>query len=155
MKKIETLVKPLTQQALVGDGYYIATLMLDWRKIVGEQLSIIARPEKIIFPKKKQLLSAALEGNLHLRLNHSAFAIELSFQEALITEKVNVYFGKEVIDKITLKHGGKSLETLDFFSSTTVVTPPQISSDILKAVNQIDNIELQQALLSLAKHIKF
>lgn len=154
MKKIETFVKPLTQQALVGDGYYIATLMLDWDKIVGEKLSAITRPEKIIFPKKKQFFEEQPAGNLYLQVSHSAFAVELSFQQEMIIEKVNIYFGKPIAEKITIKHGGKLFKERDSVQ-THPITHPQISSDILKAVNQIDNVDLQQALLSLAKHIKF
>ena len=154
MKKIDKLVKPLTQNALVGDGYFIASLLLDWDKIVGTKLSTISRPEKIIFPKKKQFFEGQPAGTLHLQITHSAFAMELNFQQEMILEKINVYFGKAVIHSIILKHGGKP------FKDATVaplrpMTPTPISGDILKTVNKINDPALQQALLSLAKHIKF
>lgn len=154
MKKIDALVKPLTQTALVGDGYYIASLILDWDRIVGTQLSTISRPEKIIFPRTKRFFEDHAPGVLHLQISHSAYAMELTFQQEMIIERINIYFGKNVVDSIILKHGGKAFKQPNFEQNHPITTN-QVSADIFKAVNKINDPELQQALLSLAKHIKF
>jgi len=151
MKKVEGLIKHISSNLLKGDGYYIASLILDWPKIVGDQLSTIAKPEKIVFPKRRYSDEMS-PGILHLKVVHSAYAFELSYQQELLIERVNSFFGKKLVEKLVFKHGNAmKVETIFPQKERPSVT---VSSDILRAVNHVEDSSLQQALLSLAKHLK-
>ncbi|MBX9976987.1 MAG: DUF721 domain-containing protein [Alphaproteobacteria bacterium] len=147
MKKIESLVQKITDKAIKGDARFIVQLILEWPKIVGPHLSTLTHPEKIIFKNK-----IYEDGRLHVQVIHSAYAFELSMQQDTLIARINGFFGRELVGKIILKHGGHVFKTL---SPTTAisVTPAHISQDILKAVNHVGDFDLQQALLSLAKHL--
>lgn len=154
MKKISNLLKPLTQKMIQGERYYSAALMLDWEKIVGEKLFSLTQPEKIIFGKSTYA-NHTPTGILSLHVRHSAVAMELTFQEEVIREKINGYFGKKIIQKIKFKHSGTVLQnSVSKKNPSNHVRPPSpISPEILTLVDQIADQGLQQALLSLAGYI--
>ncbi len=148
MKTIESLLQKITNQAIKGDARFIVQLILDWPKIVGSHLSTITKPEKIIFAPK-----CFENGRLHIQVKHSAYAFELSMQQESLVLKINGFFGKNLINKILFKHGGAVFKDKTPIE-TTMITPPHVSHDIIKAASHIRDHDLQQALLSLAMHLR-
>ena len=77
-----------------------ASLLTDWRSIVGDAIADLCWPRRITFPKRNE----RREGTLVLRVKPGQ-APRVGHQEYLILERVNAYFGYKVAAGMRLEHG--------------------------------------------------
>ncbi len=73
-----------------------ADLSTNWRNIVGNEIANIAHVVAI-----KQLKSSKF--NIVLRPVSAAFALELSYKVDECIQKINAYYGRDAVSKITIR----------------------------------------------------
>jgi hypothetical protein len=98
LKKIDSLLKPITRHALKSHHYLIAQIYMHWKDIVGTHFYKISKPEKVY------LKNPNTPGILYLKVAHSAYIMEIRFHEKMIIEKVNGFLGQKAIEKINYVH---------------------------------------------------
>ena len=76
----------------VGD----ADLINNWKKIVGDDVAKISNVVAIKLTRDKKF-------NIALRPISSAFALELSYKLDEIKNKINNYYGRDAVNKITIR----------------------------------------------------
>ena len=73
-----------------------ADLVNNWEKIVGDDISKISNVVAIKMSRDKKF-------NIVLRPVSPAFALELSYKVDEIKTKINKYYGREAVAKITIR----------------------------------------------------
>lgn len=140
-KSIKRVIPAILKPILDKRGLTQATILLDWEKIIGPQMSQYALPEKITYYK-----NARSKGTLLLSVMPGwAPVIEHSKQQ--IIDKINSYFGYEAIARLqlnqTLYQKKKSLVAQEGKHDHTN------ASVCTKELLTIEHQELRQALINL------
>jgi len=68
----------------------------NWEQIVGKDIAGISKVLAVKNTKDKKL-------NIVLRPLNPAFALELSYKITECIDKINAYYGKQIVDKITIR----------------------------------------------------
>jgi len=138
---LNTMLPPVLKPALSKRGLAEATILLDWAKIVGEEMASTSYPEKVSYPIGKKN-----KGTLLLNVDPSSI---LDFQYALdlILDRINAHYGYEAVSRIKLQQ-----RPIDpFLSSSRLPSPKRaklpLDEDLL---NSIEDRDLQEALRKLA-----
>ena len=105
-KKIDLdnrISRPQTLGAIFGELLGVfgarasdADLSADWRNIVGNEIADIANVVAIKTTRDKKF-------NVVLRPISPAFALELSYKIDTCKEKINKYYGRDAVAKITIR----------------------------------------------------
>lgn len=72
-------------------------LLLNWKDIVGSEISKVSEPEKVIFRQNSN------SGTLYLLVTNSSMALQIQHLSLLIIEKIAVFFGYKAIYDIKIK----------------------------------------------------
>ncbi len=72
-------------------------LLLNWRNIVGSEISKASEPEKVVFYQNSN------SGILHLLVTNSSMALQIQHLSLLIIEKITVFFGYKAVYDIKIK----------------------------------------------------
>lgn len=80
-------------------------LILNWRGIVGEEISECTKPKKISYAQNIN------SGVLHLVVTNGSKALEIQHMISLIMEKITVFFGYKAVYGIKIKQ-----ESIDYFA---------------------------------------
>src|SRR5690606_33054051 len=91
-QNISSLITKISKSCLKNGGYYFATIMLDWDKIIGTDLSHNTMPFHLSFPRNQ-----GTGATLTIQVN-PAFALTVGFQKGLIIEKIATFFGKRLVE---------------------------------------------------------
>lgn len=145
-RTLSTLIDTVAKPHLKKGGYYFATLMLDWPKIVGDTISDNTIPLRLIFPKGQ-----GAGATLTLQVNPAA-ALMVGFQSGVIIEKIAAFYGKRLVSSITLNQSPIPIKT----AQKKKVMPDKehtLSSNITEVIHKIENLELQEALERLGAEI--
>lgn len=141
MRSLRQIISKLTDPIYQQQGFIRSTIIMDWKLIVGSRFSQYCQPEKITFPFERKT-----GGRLVLRTT-SSFATGLQYEEPVIIEKINQYFGYGAVEKIIIRHGpidkgganGLPRKKLD----------EKTAQEITQAVGSIENTNLRDALYNL------
>jgi len=76
----------------------LANIIINWDKIVGSEFKSKIYPIKIssAHTGKKQIHV------LHIKVDNASLAVELSFQQEMIIERIAIYLGFKAIDRLHL-----------------------------------------------------
>lgn len=126
-------------------GFVENKIITDWDLIVGKDLGNCSTPKKISFAKEQKS-----NGVLHVEVYDSGIAMEMTYMEPVIIEKISVYFGYKAIQKIKIvqRPGGQ----FKVYEEKKVIE--RNLSDEKKAIldsylDEIEDEELKAALNSL------
>jgi hypothetical protein len=99
-------VGKLTQKAFEKHGFSAATLLTDWRTIVGNDLATYTAPERLKWPRGVETYGDVAEGGegrpgatLILRVD-SARALDVSYKSRQLIERINAYFGYKAVSEL-------------------------------------------------------
>jgi len=145
-RTLSTLIDTVAKPHLNKGGYYFATLMLDWPKIVGDTISDNTIPLRLIFPKGQ-----GAGATLTLQVNPAA-ALMVGFQSGVIIEKIAAFYGKRLVNTIVLNQSPIPIKTLQK-KNTIRKTQHKLPSDITDNIHKIENQNLQEALERLGTEI--
>ena len=145
-RTLSTLIDTVAKPHLKKGGYYFATLMLDWPKIVGDTISDNTMPLRLIFQKGQ-----GAGATLTLQVNPAA-ALMVGFQSGIIIEKIAAFYGKRLVGSITLNQLPIAIKQK---KKKRINTPKEhkLSSNITDTIHKIENQELQEALERLGAEI--
>lgn len=101
-KAVGTFVPKLTQKAFEKYGFSTATLLTDWARIVGADLARDTAPERLKWPRGTVSDETGTGGaTLVLRVD-PARALDVSYKERQIMERINTYFGYRAIEALRI-----------------------------------------------------
>ncbi len=144
---IAKLLPKLVKSTFEKKGFAQAEILLEWNKIVGQEMSQKCTPEKLIFPKGKKT-----EGMLYLNVQISS-GLLIEYGAPLIIDKINSYFGYQAVTRLKLKQVLFNNDSIPYFSEKELKNI-SLTPEELHQLNQISSDELKEALKSYLIHYK-
>lgn len=138
---ITSLIEPICKK----QGFVNASVILDWSKIVGNDFANLCHAIKVVFPFGK-----TSEGCLHLQTT-SSMASVLTYQEPLILQKVNQYYGYQAITKLNIFHKSTLVQKKSPKKKDSTI---KLEALPLEDFKEIDYDPLKEALANLGKYFK-
>ncbi|AIL12800.1 hypothetical protein IM40_03515 [Candidatus Paracaedimonas acanthamoebae] len=138
---IAKLLPKLVKASFEKKGFIQAKILLEWGKIVGQEMSEKCIPEKLVFPKEKKI-----DGTLYLNVEISA-GLLIEYGAPLIIDKINSYFGYQAVTRLKLKQVLYKKDSVPFLSKE-VLKDTSLTPEELNHLNQIPSHELREALKS-------
>lgn len=140
-KNLSHMIDTVAKGHLKKEGYYYASLLLDWPKIVGDKISACTHPLKLGFsPGRKKVLTLQVE---------PAAALMVGFQSGLILQQIETFFGKIIVEEIALKQA----PIKKTFKTIKTAQDKPISEKAQELVADIKDDNLKTALLNLSRHL--
>jgi hypothetical protein len=152
MSKLRTLsdiVPGLTRDILGKKGLLFGKMVLEWPHIAGPEMADKTMPIDLKSAKKAGGQSRAV---LHLAVQN-AFALEVSYQKALLIERLNMFFGYPAIQDIKLVQQMNVMDKRAASSTPRRLITAQEEKAIETLVAPIQENDLQSALKNLGKAI--
>ena len=129
------------KKIIVKKGEIYSKTLENWKYLVGDKLFKICYPKsfKKINQKNKCLLIMVQRG----------FEIELEYAKQKIIDKINYFFGKEIINIIKLRTFSKHIDTVKDFKNINAT-----KSNLKLNTNNIKNSALKNSLSEFMKVYK-
>lgn len=84
----------------IGKGNKVVSeLIINWHKIAGSEISESSYPTNIYSSKEK----GKQVNILYVNVTSSAIGLKISYSQEVMAEKIAIYFGYRVVDKIRTK----------------------------------------------------
>ena len=150
-KKASVLLKKNIQKASESRGFAQSRVLTHWSEVVGEEISSVSIPTKVSYK------TDGLGATLTILTTGSSGPI-LEMQKEFIRTKINAVYGYNAVQKIKITQSsplaliGKN-ENPKSITSKKNKSKVEISTSLEKAVNEIDDKNLRQALEELAINV--
>lgn len=99
-RSLSQSIDTIARQSIGKDWGLYATLLDHWAEIVGKEYAENTTPVKITFPHQPQE-QRRISGTLTIKLP-KGLAMEFTFKNEVVRQRINAYFGYDAIAKITL-----------------------------------------------------
>lgn len=136
-----SIIEPICKK----QGFVNASVILDWSKIVGNDFANLCGAVKVVF-----LFGKKTEGCLHVQTT-SSMASVLTYQEPLILQKVNQYYGYQAINKLRIFHKANLVQKKPIKINQSNLVPQALPLEDFK---EIPYDPLKEALANLGKYFK-
>lgn len=146
-RALAALLPKVAGPALRRRGFAAVELITRWPEIAGATLARDSTPERLSFPG-----SSRTGGTLRIRASGS-MALELQHLEPLILEKINLYFGYNAVERITIVQGPSLKKQIVRPPPLPPLTPAEADEVDLQTAN-IGQETLRGALNRLGKAVK-
>ena len=150
-KKASVLLKKNIQKVSESRGFAQSRVLTHWSEIVGEEISSVSIPSKVSYK------TDGLGATLTILTSGSSGPI-LEMQKEFIRTKINAVYGYNAVQKIKITQSSP-LALIRKNENPKSVIPKknkpkvEISTSLEKAVNEIDDKKLRQALEELAINV--
>ena len=150
-KKASVLLKRNIQKASESRGFAQSRVLTHWSEIVGEEISSVSIPTKVSYK------TDGLGATLTILTSGSSGPI-LEMQKEFIRTKINAVYGYNAVQKIKITQSSplaliRKNENTKSAISKKNKHKVEISTSLEKAVNEIDDKNLRQALEELAINV--
>ena len=150
-KKASVLLKRNIQIASESRGFSQSRVLTHWSEIVGEEISSVSIPTKVSYK------SDGLGATLTILTSGSSGPV-LEMQKQFIKDKINAVYGYNAIHKIKITQSSpitllRKNENSESIISENKKINVEISPSLEKAVSEIDDKNLRQALEELAINV--
>ena len=150
-KKASILLKRNIQVASESRGFSQSRVLTHWSEIVGEEISSVSIPTKVSYK------SDGLGATLTILTSGSSGPV-LEMQKQFIKDKINAVYGYNAIHKIKITQSSpitllRKNENSESIISENKKINVEISPSLEKAVSEIDDKNLRQALEELAINV--
>ena len=150
-KKASVLLKKNIQKVSESRGFAQSRVLTHWSEIVGEEISSVSIPTKVSYK------TDGLGATLTILTSGSSGPI-LEMQKEFIRNKINAVYGYNAVHKIKITQSSPVALIGKNENSESIVSEKQkinveISPSLEKAVNEIDDKNLRQALEELAINV--
>ena len=150
-KKASVLLKKNIQKASESRGFAQSRVLTHWSEIVGEEISSVSIPTKVSYK------TDGLGATLTILTSGSSGPI-LEMQKEFIRTKINAVYGYNAVQKIKITHSSPLALISKNENPQSVISKKnkskvEISTSLEKAVNDIDDKNLRQALEELAINV--
>jgi len=145
-----SLVGGLTRQAFMSRGLASSTICERWTDIIGDELSKNTAPERIVYPMR-----AKGNGCLHLRIAHSAMALQIQHLEPMIIERINSYFGYAAVTRLKIIHAPLQPRSGPRYQPRTVPKPLNADQEqhLSETLSHIDDPDLLKTFEKLGRAV--
>lgn len=152
-KALAEFMPEIIEEALAARGLSKASLIADWRGIVGENIARYARPIELQCPPRparRDPGAPVAPATLVLRVD-GAFALEAQHNAAVIAARVNAHLGWRCVEKIAFRQG----PLLPPKEKRRTSRPPSAEAEVEAgaAAGLIDNEKLREALTRLGARV--
>ncbi len=96
LESLGSIFIPLVKDIMSAEDFVEADILLNWRDIVGQEMSSYAYPIKVKYDHRKNFRT------LYIEVPVGGFALELQHKENYLLEKLNAYFGYKAVHKINI-----------------------------------------------------
>ena len=150
-KKASVLLKKNIQKVSESRGFAQSRVLTHWSEIVGEEISSVSIPTKVSYK------TDGLGATLTILTSGSSGPI-LEMQKEFIRTKINAVYGYNAVQKIKITQSSPLALIRKNENPKSVISKKnkpkaEISTCIEKAVNEIDDKNLRQALEELAINV--
>ena len=150
-KKASVLLKRNIQKASESRGFAQSRVLTHWSEIVGEEISSVSIPTKVSYK------TDGLGATLTILTSGSSGPI-LEMQKEFIRTKINAVYGYNAVQKIKITQSSPLALIHKNENPQSVISKKnkpkvEISTSLEKAVNEIDDKNLRQALEELAINV--
>ena len=150
-KKASILLKRNIQIASESRGFSQSRVLTHWSEIVGEEISSVSIPTKVSYK------SNGLGATLTILTSGSSGPV-LEMQKQFIKDKINAVYGYNAIHKIKITQSSpitllRKNENSESIISENKKINVEISPSLEKAVSEINDKNLRQALEELAINV--
>lgn len=98
MKLLSNNLNTIIKRVFGKQNPLLAEIIMNWGKIVGAKFSTQTIPSKILSVKQ----SGQIINVLHVQVENSSIALELSFHQQIIIERISVYLGFKAIHSLRI-----------------------------------------------------
>ena len=150
-KKASVLLKKNIQKASESRGFAQSRVLTHWSEIVGEEISSVSIPTKVSYK------TDGLGATLTILTSGSSGPI-LEMQKEFIRTKINAVYGYNAVQKIKITQSSPLALIRKNENSKRIISKKnksevEISTSLEKAINEIDDKNLRQALEELAINV--
>jgi len=150
-KKASVLLKKNIQKASQSRGFVQSRVLTHWSEIVGEEISSVSIPTKVSYK------TDGLGATLTILTSGSSGPI-LEMQKEFIRTKINAVYGYNAVQKIKITQSSPLALIRKNENSKRIISKKnksevEISTSLEKAINEIDDKNLRQALEELAINV--
>lgn len=96
LESLGSIFVPLVKDIMSAEDFVEADILLNWRDIVGQEISSFAYPLKVKYNHKENVRT------LYIEVPVGGFALEMQHREEYLLEKLNAYFGYKAVHKINI-----------------------------------------------------
>jgi hypothetical protein len=146
---LSKFVGKLTKKAFEKHGFSAATLLTDWRTIVGNDMAAYTAPERLKWPRGVEAYSDVSDdgagrpgATLVLRVE-PVRALDVSYKSRQLIERINAYFGYKAVSDLRFIQAPVADLQLQ-----PVVRPPRPAAPT-PLVQAVDDDGLREALAKL------
>lgn len=143
LARLTTEIRRVTKPILGARGFSGADILESWVEIVGPDLSMGIRPEKLTFEKDSRT-----QGTLHVKSAGGAFAMLFEHQKGRVIERINGFFGYPAVSKIKITQGRLSLQKPQIQKVKKTASAAQLEA-LKKKVSVIEDEALRQTTFEI------
>jgi hypothetical protein len=148
LRALSVSLPAASKKALGRRGFADASLLAEWRTVVGRDLARSSEPLRLTFPNPRERVG----GTLLLRVE-PAFAPILQHLEPQLLERVNGFFGYRAVEAVRIRQGRIREETGDSGSAETE-EEPALRQSMTDRLERVPDETLRKALGDLAKRFQ-
>jgi len=145
-RSLDAITKPIFRKR----GFTENKILTDWNYIVGDTIGKCSTPQKLYFSQNKHS-----NGILYVEVYDSGTAMELTYTEPVILEKIAIYFGHKAVGKLKIiqKHGSRieNLKKSRWIEQTKLLDSKK--EEFEELLSFIDDEDLKKALQSLGMSV--
>ena len=142
---LDQIVRPVYAKR----GFAHNRIITDWPKIVGPMLCNVTSPKKLSFYQEKHH-----EGVLEVEAYESGLAMELTYLEPMILERIATYFGYKAVGRLKIIQRPRMMGDL---AGKAKSKPKKVSKEnaayINTLVSDIKDDEMREVLQSLGEAV--
>jgi hypothetical protein len=154
-KAVGSFLPKLARKSFERYGFSAATILTDWRAIVGAELSACSAPERLKWPRRAEEASDTETGRpgatLVLRVE-GARALDIQYRTAQLIERINAYFGYRAVSEIRILQAPVA-PARAVPSRSMAQQPARRVPALVPDIARIEDASLREALARLAGHI--
>ena len=138
----------VTKPILNRRGFAENKIIVDWDKIAGERIAKFSSPRKIYFQKEKRS-----EGVLHVEVYDSSLAMEMTYIEPVIIEKIAAYFGYKAVAKIKIIQNLKKIVDDKQEAKPEIILSNKNNRSLNDSLADIEDEEMRLCLQKLGSDV--
>jgi hypothetical protein len=92
-------INKIVRKAIGGDNKILGEMLINWHRIVGEEIAEATLPRSIFSAREK----GRQINILYININNAAYGLKIAYQQEIIIEKIAIYFGYKAVHKIRTK----------------------------------------------------
>lgn len=150
-KSISYALDMVTKPIFKKRGFAENKIITQWPMIVGEALSNETSPKKLVYRRDSKT-----DGILYVDVYDSGMAMEMTYMEPMIVEKIASYFGYRAVAKLKIMQNPGGLNNKktkpDFYKATSEVGV-DTKVRLQEMLADIDDEELKNALSKLGESV--